>query len=104
MPKRALDGFIEPPSPQERSDAAARLRERDARLAADSRTAIERWLGEPLPTESALAKAEPPNPKRRVTEDDARYASVFAALVSEQLERLARVSRTRVRLKRPGRA
>lgn len=35
-------------------DVAARLRERDRRLAADTRTEAQRWLGDPSPDRSAL--------------------------------------------------
>ena len=37
-----------------RVDLQARLAERDARLAADTRTEAERWLGDPPPGRSAL--------------------------------------------------
>ena len=37
-------------------DVVTRLRERDARLAADVRTEAERWLGDPPPERSALAQ------------------------------------------------
>jgi hypothetical protein len=40
------------------SDARARLAERDARLAADSRTDAEKFLGDPEPSRSALAQGK----------------------------------------------
>jgi hypothetical protein len=36
------------------ADARQRLEERDRRLASDSRTDAERWLGDPPPAQSAL--------------------------------------------------
>jgi len=40
-------------------DAAQRIAERDVRLEADTRTDIQRLLGEPPPGRSALAQAAP---------------------------------------------
>jgi hypothetical protein len=40
------------------SDVEARLQERDQRLAADNRTAAQRYLGDPPPERSALAAKE----------------------------------------------
>jgi hypothetical protein len=40
-------------------DARARLQERDARQAADTRTPAEKWLGDPPAHRSALAKSSP---------------------------------------------
>jgi len=97
--KHTLYGYVDPPSPQERRDAAARLRERDAREAQDTRTELERIMGHPMPSLSALAKLQPPKPKRAVTEDDVHAAMAFARIVSDRLARIAAVGRTRVRLK-----
>jgi hypothetical protein len=38
------------------ADVAARIAERDRRLAADTRTDAERWLGDPDPSRSALSR------------------------------------------------
>jgi hypothetical protein len=38
-------------------DARARLAERDARMAADTRTELQKLLGEPEPSRSALAQS-----------------------------------------------
>ena len=84
--------------PNTRKDGERRLRERDARDAQDPRTELQKLLGEPLPSLSALAKAKPPKPKYKPTAEDAAYAGLFALLVSNRLQRLAKVSRTRVRL------
>jgi hypothetical protein len=37
-------------------DARARIAERDARMAADTRTPVQVWLGDPPPDRSALAQ------------------------------------------------
>jgi hypothetical protein len=42
-----------------RADVFARLRERDARYDADTRTEAERWLSDPPPGRSALAQRKP---------------------------------------------
>jgi hypothetical protein len=86
--------------PYVREDATARMRERDEREAQDTRTILQELLGEPMPCLSALTKLEPPKPKRMPTEEDVHAAMVFARIVSARLERIARVSRTRVRLRR----
>ncbi len=86
--------------PTTRQDGEQRLRERDAREATDPRTELQRLLGEPLPSLSALAKAKPPKPKYTPKPEDVAYAGLFALLVSDRLRRLAKVSRTRVRLRR----
>jgi hypothetical protein len=95
-------GYVDPPSPQERRDAAARMRERDAREAQDTRTALQELLGEPPPSMSALSKLTPPQPKRTPTREDILAAQAFSALVSDRLRRIAEVGRTRVRLRRDG--
>lgn len=81
-----------------REEGQKRLRERDAREAQDPRTELQKFMGEPMPSLSALAKAKPPKPKYKPTAEDAAYAGLFALLVSDRLQRLAKVSRTRVRL------
>jgi hypothetical protein len=40
------------------AEAAERLAEREAREAADTRTEAQRWLGDPPPSRSALARAK----------------------------------------------
>lgn len=83
-----------------REDATARMRERDERLATDTRTALQELLGEPMPSMSALAKMMPSQPKRTPTKEDIAAALAFSQIVSDRLRRIAAVSRTRVRLKR----
>jgi hypothetical protein len=43
-------------------DAAERFAERDEREAADTRTEAQRWLGDPPPGRSALARVGMPDP------------------------------------------
>jgi hypothetical protein len=43
-------------------DARARLQERDAREAADTRTPVQRWLGDPPANRSALAQSTQQDP------------------------------------------
>jgi len=43
-------------------DARARLAERDARLAADTRSEVQRWLGDQEPGRSALTQANASHP------------------------------------------
>lgn len=81
-----------------REEYAARMRERDAREAQDTRTVLQELLGEPPPTLCALAKLEPPKPKRTPTPEDIAAALAFSQIVSDRLRRIATVSRTRVRL------
>jgi hypothetical protein len=47
------------------ADARARMQERDQRLAADHRSEIERWLGDPPRDRSALAAAGKQNGRQR---------------------------------------
>jgi len=44
-------------------DVVQRLRERDARLAADTRNDMQKFLGDPEPARSALAQGSLPNRK-----------------------------------------
>jgi len=44
-------------------DAAARLQERDQRRASDTRSELQKLLGEPEPSRSALMQVRPPMPK-----------------------------------------
>src|SRR5262245_49420854 len=46
-------------------DVQQRMRERDARLAADTRTDVEKFLGDPPPGRSALARTQRGSPPRR---------------------------------------
>jgi hypothetical protein len=48
------------------ADGKQRLRERDARMARDTRTEVQKMLGEPEPSRSALAQIglRPATPKR----------------------------------------
>jgi hypothetical protein len=46
------------------SDAAQRLAERDARLAADTRNDCQKFLGDPPPSRSALMQGSAVSPKR----------------------------------------
>jgi hypothetical protein len=52
----------------DRADAKQRLAERDARIAADTRTEIEKWLNDPPPHRSALARrTQQPIPQQRTS-------------------------------------
>jgi hypothetical protein len=44
-------------------DARQRLAERDARMARDTRTELQKWLGDPPPDRSALTQVRPSMPK-----------------------------------------
>jgi hypothetical protein len=46
-------------------DYQARMAERDARLAADTRTEVQKYLGDPPPARSALARLSVPGRRDR---------------------------------------
>jgi hypothetical protein len=59
---------------------------RDARLAQDNRTPAEKWLGDPIYTQSALAIAQ----AKQVTEEQVHDAMAFGHMVSVVLRKALR--------------
>lgn len=47
------------------TDLRARLADRDRRLASDTRTEAQKWLGDPPRSQSALARGQPQSAARR---------------------------------------